>query len=801
MSRGGGRGLGRITGELDEPLLQSINLDEIEARKLYRLEKLSVKAYAVLLVIFSIFDLFAVCFFASSIHDGIQWVNFDVRKEFNDFLILNLLRVILLTVSCIYCLIIESKEKSINFYAFIYWVLFSYVTYGIGKIIALNWSDSSWQSYVILIQWMLFSFGEIQFVNRLIFWLLECTRWKCDETNDIDLPSSGMFNKVKQSVITTESSGFDRNFLKVLKPYFWPRGITHKLRCLLTWVFLGISRASNLFAPIFIGRAVQELSKKEDIDINNIYLNIILYGGSVLSTKVFKELQNMVYLKVKQRAYVEIAEQTFTHLHSLSFQWHVQKKMGNVLRSMDRGVEAANSVVNWLILWLMPSIIECIIVFVIFYTHFSIPTLSSVAFMSFIAYSTLTIQVTIWRKKYRTLTVKHDNDFHDKATDSLINYETVKYFTAESFEVDRYINSVAKYQSFSTTTSYSLSFLNISQSTVIQICTILCLCIAGNEVRLGNIQVGEFVSVSAYINNMFAPLGFLGSVYNAVIQAVVDMGNLTSLLKEEPDIVDTPNATELIPVPSNTKGASIEFRNVGFSYPAQEDDVGLTDLSFQVKPGTTTAICGHTGAGKSTIARLLFRFYDPKDGQILISSQNIRTVTQKSLRQSIGVVPQDTVLFNDTILHNIQYGRQSASMEEIIEACKSAQILDFIYSLPEKFETMVGERGLRLSGGEKQRVSIARCLLKNPPIVLLDEATSALDSVTERSVQSALNGLSQKRTTVVIAHRLSTIQDAEQIIVLGQGKILEKGTHSQLLSKEGAYYELWSSRLEEQRTG
>mmetsp|Transcript_20207 Transcript_20207/g.26229 ORF Transcript_20207/g.26229 Transcript_20207/m.26229 type:complete len:413 (-) Transcript_20207:1087-2325(-) len=405
------------------------------------------------------------------------------------------------------------------------------------------------------------------------------------------------------------------------------------------------------------------------------------------------------------------------------------------------------------------------------------------------------------KKKFRVETNKHDNNYHDKASDSIINYETVKYFTAETFEVKRYVESIEKYQVYSKCTEGTLSLLNMTQQTIIQLALFSCLYIMATEIiepSEDEVEIGDFVTVQVYIMNLFTPLSFLGTIYNSVIQAIVDMTNLSEILGENPDVIDDPDAQPLkfpnSESSSKAEGSSLRFDNVSFHYPSNLNS-GLKDVTFDVPSGTTTAIVGHTGAGKTTVSRLLFRFYDPLEGKILINDQNIADVTQISLRQAIGVVPQDTVLFNDTIMYNILYGRRDATLEEVENACRSAQILDFIYSLPNGFETTVGERGLKLSGGEKQRVAIARCLLKDPPIVLLDEATSALDTKTEQSVQAALNNLTNSRTTLIIAHRLSTIRDAEQIIVLDRGSILEKGSHSELLHSNGEYAEMWTAQL------
>jgi len=410
--------------------------------------------------------------------------------------------------------------------------------------------------------------------------------------------------------------------------------------------------------------------------------------------------------------------------------------------------------------------------------------------------------VTLWRKEFRKKTNKHDNDLHDKATDSLINYETVKYFANEQYEISNFNKSVEEYQKYDVATQASLGLLNSAQQFIIDVTLGSCLIIAAVRVAKGDLNVGDFVSVNAFVIQLYAPLSFLGTIYNAIIQAFVDMANLSDILTLTPDVRDAPNAKPLRLDPSSAVGCRLEFKNVRFKYPSMTGDKGLKGITFTVEPGTTTAIVGPTGAGKSTIGRMLFRFYDVQGGQVLIDGQDISQVTQASLRSAIGVVPQDTVLFNDTIYHNVSYGNLGAPKEAIERACKDASLLEWISQLEEKWDTTVGERGLRLSGGEKQRVAIARALLKDPKLVLLDEATSSLDSKTEASIQSALDRLGKQRTSLVIAHRLSTIMNAHQILVLKAGEIVERGTHEELLTiKDGVYAELWRTQTEMRKRG
>jgi len=581
-----------------------------------------------------------------------------------------------------------------------------------------------------------------------------------------------------------------RSVLKMFRPYFWPTGAVPRLRVVSTWLFLTVSKTANIVAPLFVSMAVRQLTHEQTLP----YLFIVAFTGLSLLSKVTKELQSLVYLKVKQTAYVQVAVMTFAHVHTLSLDWHLRKKMGQVIRSLDRGILAADNVVQYVCLYLLPTFVECGATMAIFWLHFRLPILAAVAMLSFAMYCWLTVMLTLWRKQFREQTNKYDNDYHDKATDSLVNYETVKCFANEKFETDRYEESVARYQQCSVMTQASLSVLNSAQQCVVYVCLCLGLLEAGYAVLHGDLPVGDFMAVQIYIVNLFTPLNFLGIIYGMIVQAAIDMQNNSDLLSQEPDIRDAPNA-QPIRLRYDSRGVQVEFQKVGFHYSEQPPEHGFKDVSFLVPPGTTTAIVGHTGAGKTTISRLLYRFYDVNSGQILIDGQNIANVTQHSLRKLIGIVPQDTVLFNDTIKYNIQYGNLDATMEELERAAADAQILDFIRSLPEGWNTAVGERGLKLSGGEKQRVAIARCLLKDPSLVILDEATSALDTRTEKELQAALQCL-KGRTTIVIAHRLSTIRSANQILVLGHGQVLERGTHDELTALNGEFAKMCVAQSE-----
>lgn len=603
----------------------------------------------------------------------------------------------------------------------------------------------------------------------------------------------------------------------LLKPYFWPdatdsSAVVNRIRAILTWVCVILSKMANLVSPIFLGWASTAITRQD-------YHNAIKYTicfcviGFVGST--MKEGQSLIYLKVAQAAFVQLSEVAFAHIHSLSLDWHLKKKLGEVLRSMDRGIAACDTLMKYLFLWLLPALIEASVVCIIFATYFDYWPMAVAVFYFVFLYIVWTILVTLWRKKYRKAVVESDNEWHDLSTDSLINFETVKYFTAESYELKRFGDAVKRYQSGSVHVQASLSVLNISQRFILQCCLATALSMAAMGIKqkwdcceasgceYGNsdccsahptctgMEVGDFVAVLTYTIQLFTPLNFLGSVYNAVVMAIIDLSNLSELLAENPDVVDAADAFTLPRSNEKDPDVAVEFDNVFFHYPTQPSDKGLKGMSFKMKRGTTTAIVGPTGAGKTTVSRLLFRFYDVLGGAVKVNGVDVRSVTQTSLRGAMGVVPQSTSMFNDTLRANIAYGHRNATQEELDQAAEDAQLTTFIKSLDDGWESMVGDRGLKLSGGEKQRTAIARCLLKDPPFVLLDEATSALDTITEASVQDALDRLGKQRTVLVIAHRLGTIRNADNIIVLKDGVVHEQGTHDELLAMDGQYSEMW----------
>ena len=515
----------------------------------------------------------------------------------------------------------------------------------------------------------------------------------------------------------------------------------------------------------------------------------VAYGMSRMLTVGFNQLRDAIFAPVGQRALRQIALETFTHIHRLSMRYHITRKTGGLSRIIERGVKGVDFLLRFMLFSVGPLIFELLLTGIILALYFDLWYLAVIV-VTIALYVWFTFAVTEWRVKLRREMNNQDTDANQKAIDSLLNFETVKYFGAEAREARRYDSAMERYEAAALKTSYSLAFLNFGQSVLITGGLIAVMVMAAIGVQNGNLTVGDFVMVNAYMLQITLPLNFLGTVYREIRQSLVDMGEMFDLLEQPSEVVDKSDAKEI-----TVTGGALQFDAVDFGYdPARAI---LKDVSFDVPAGGSIAVVGSTGSGKSTIGRLLFRFYDVIGGAIRIDGQDIRDITQSSLHDQIGVVPQDTVLFNDTIRYNIAYGRADASEAEIIQAAKDAQIHDFIDRLPDGYETTVGERGLKLSGGEKQRVGIARTLLKNPPILVLDEATSALDSETERDIQDALNRASEGRTVLTIAHRLSTIAEADQIIVLEAGKIVEMGTHSALLEQNGRYAQLWHRQQSE----
>lgn len=548
------------------------------------------------------------------------------------------------------------------------------------------------------------------------------------------------------------------------------------------------SKLIAVYTPLIYRDAVNALS---DQGINDLFLGAvgltIAYGVSRIFMNGFQQLRDILFAKVAQRALRKLALKTFLHIHALSLRYHITRQTGGLSRIVERGVKGVEFLLRYILFSIGPLILELLLIAILLYVMLDIRYLG-VIFGTIGIYGWFTFKVTEWRVKLRKKMNDQDTDAAQKAVDSLLNFETVKYFNAEQREASRYDMAMAGYEDAALKTAYSLAFLNFGQAILITFGLIIVMVMAAIGVQNGTLNVGDFVMVNAYMIQITMPLNFLGTIYREIRQALVDMGAMFNLLDQKKEIVDGPDAQ-----PINVIKGDIKFSNVQFSYDKKRPI--LSDLNLDIVGGQKIAIVGSSGSGKSTIGRLLFRFYDVSGGFISIDGQDVRNVTQSSLHNVIGVVPQDTVLFNDSIFYNIAYGKDDATLEEVENAARSAQIHEFVKSLPDGYETTVGERGLKLSGGEKQRVGIARTVLKDPPILLLDEATSALDSETEHEVQDALERAGRGRTVISIAHRLSSISDAERIVVLEEGYIVEMGSHNELLKKRGRYYDLWHLQL------
>jgi len=578
------------------------------------------------------------------------------------------------------------------------------------------------------------------------------------------------------------SNRSDWSTLKTLIPYLW----TYKWRVGLALAFLIAAKMANVGVPLVLKRLIDSLTIAPGSTQAMLVLPVgilIAYGLLRLSTTLFTELREYTFAKVTQRAVRTIALKVFRHLHSLSLRFHLNRQTGGMTRDIERGTKGISSLISYTLFSILPTLIEILLVLGYLVLHYDIwfTVITGVALVSYIAF---TVIVTEWRTHFRRTMNDLDSKANTKAIDSLINYETVKYFGNEDYEAKRYDEGLKRYETAAVKSQTSLSLLNTGQSSIIAIAVTLILWRATQGVISGSMTLGDLVLVNAFMIQLYIPLNFLGVIYREIKQSLADMERLFSLLDQHKEIADKPETQALV-----TKGAEVRFSHVDFSYEANRQI--LFDVDFTIAAGTTTAVVGHSGSGKSTLSRLLFRFYDVNQGAILIDGQDLRDVTQTSLRQAIGIVPQDTVLFNDTIAYNIAYGKPGASQADIVAAAQSAYIHDFIESLPDGYNTMVGERGLKLSGGEKQRVAIARTLLKHPAILIFDEATSALDSKSEQAIQAQLKEIARDRTTLIIAHRLSTIADAAQILVLDKGRIIERGTHMQLLAADGAYAQMW----------
>ena len=577
---------------------------------------------------------------------------------------------------------------------------------------------------------------------------------------------------------------FEWGALRTLLPYLWPRGRSDtRLRVVVALGFLALAKLATVYVPLLYKDMVDLFSDPSDLPSVLPLALLLAYGGLRVMQIAFAELRDWVFARVAQGAIRDVALQTFRHLHRLALRFHLERQTGGLSRAIERGTKGIDFLLTFMLFNIIPTLLEitlvCGILWVLFDGRYALVTFVTIA--SYIAY---TLTVTEWRLKYRRRMNETDQQANTRAIDSLINYETVKYFGNEDWEASRFDEALARYEHAAVSSKMSLAMLNIGQAAIIGIGLTLIMAMAGHGVISGEMTVGDFVLVNTYLIQLYMPLNFLGFVYREIKQSLTDMEAMFHLLDVNEEIADAEGARPLV------EGAGeVRFERVDFAY--DERRPILREVSFTVAPGRRLAIVGASGAGKSTVSRLLFRFYDVSGGRILIDGDDIREVTQTSLRAAIGVVPQDTVLFNDTVYYNIAYGRPQATPAEVEQAARLAQIHDFITRLPDGYQSMVGERGLKLSGGEKQRVAIARTILKQPRILVFDEATSALDSHTEREIQIALAEVSRGHTTLVIAHRLSTVVDADEIIVLDGGRIIERGTHDTLLAAAGAYRAMW----------
>ena len=605
-----------------------------------------------------------------------------------------------------------------------------------------------------------------------------------------------MSNSVKNK--TTRSTSSNWRTVKRVTPYLWPKASEQfwvKRRVVLAMLALTLSKIIAVATPFLFKAAVDGLAK---VGESNDALMLLLgagglmfaYGFFRLSSVGFGELRDAIFARVGQRALRSLALETFEHIHALSLRYHISRKTGGLSRIIERGVKGVDFLLRFMLFSIIPLLIELTLVATILFIVFDVWYLA-VILVTISLYIWFTFTVSEWRLKVRQEMNRQDTDANQKAIDSLLNFETVKYFNAEKVEAARYDSSMRLYEAAALKTSYSLSFLNFGQAFLITSGLVTVMVMAAFGVQSGDLTVGDFVLVNAYMIQITMPLNFLGTVYREIRQALVDMSEMFDLLEQPPEVTDDENAYDLV-----VREGLIDFKDITFGY--EKNRVILKNFNLSVGAGQNIAIVGTSGSGKSTIGRLLFRFYDTDKGALFIDGVDIKEVTQSSLHSAIGIVPQDTVLFNDTIYYNIAYGNTEASYDKVIEAARAAKIHEFISNLPDGYDTTVGERGLKLSGGEKQRVGIARTLLKNPPILLLDEATSSLDTETENSIQDSLNKMLEDRTVITIAHRLSTIVKSDLIVVLENGEIVEQGTHIELLDLKRRYSKMWKRQANEQ---
>ena len=595
--------------------------------------------------------------------------------------------------------------------------------------------------------------------------------------------SSGHHHSRENSAIPQRG---DWRVIRDLLPYL----LEYRFRVIAALSCLIAAKVANLGIPILMKELIDSLDVKVSSPQALLVVPIgviIAYGLLRISASLFTEMREALFARVTQNAVRKVALQVFEHLHSLALSFHLARQTGGVSRDIERGTRGIQSLISYSLYSILPTLIEFCLVLGYFAYAYDI-WFAVITFGALVLYIIFTIVVTEWRTHFRRTMNDMDSKANQKAIDSLLNFETVKYFGNEAFESARYDENLSRYQTAAVMSQKTLAVLNLGQQIIIAIGLVLILWRATIGVVNGAMTLGDLVLVNTLMIQLYIPLNFLGVIYREIKQSLTDMDRMFSLLNTEKEIADSPNAKSLY-IANHDRGPDVRFEHVCFHYEAKREI--LKDVSFNIPAGTITAVVGQSGAGKSTLARLLFRFYDVQSGKILIDGQNIQDLTQATLRKAIGIVPQDTVLFNDTIGYNIAYGNPSASIDEVHEAARAAQIDGFIKRLPDGYDTQVGERGLKLSGGEKQRVAIARTLLKKPAMLIFDEATSALDSKTERAFQEELLNLAKNRTTLIIAHRLSTIIHADQILVMEQGQIVERGTHAELLAANGKYAEMW----------
>ncbi|MCM8732681.1 ABC transporter ATP-binding protein/permease [Azospirillum sp. A1-3] len=594
----------------------------------------------------------------------------------------------------------------------------------------------------------------------------------------------------------TRPSGDLRAAMRSLAPYIWPSdSLETRIRVVAAMLLLIGAKVANVYVPIFYKHAVDALTPASaggsvgpGAAVTIPLGLIVAYGLARVTSLIFAELRDAVFATVAQRTIRRVALSVFRHLHALSLRFHLERQTGGLTRSLERGTRAIESLLRYTLFSIVPTLVEIALVCAVLWKLFSV-WFALATFVTVMGYILYTFFVSEWRIKFRRLMNDTDSKANTKAIDSLLNYETVKYFGNEEHEARRYDGALQSYEKAAVRSQQSLSLLNVGQSAIISLGLAVVMGMAAKGIVDGSMSLGDFVLVNTYLLQLYQPLNFFGVVYREIKQSLIDIESMVTLLAVDREVADGPEAKPLA-----VDGAELRFEGVEFGYDPRRPI--LKDVSFTVPAGKTVAIVGPSGAGKSTISRLLFRFYDVNGGRVLIDGQDIRDVTQSSLRASIGIVPQDTVLFNDTVFYNIAYGRPGASPAEVERAARLAHIHDFIMALPDGYQTTVGERGLKLSGGEKQRVAIARTILKDPAILLFDEATSALDTHTEREIQANLREVSRGRTTLVIAHRLSTVIDADEILVLEAGRVIERGHHADLLAARGAYAALWTRQQE-----